>query len=233
VPDSGAVELSIDTAGAVASVALTRAGSLLIELTWRTHSNHSVELLPAIDALLNRAGVQREEIGVVFVNRGPGSYAGLRVGISTAMGLALTLSADLIAVGRLEIDAFQHAAYPGPIVPVHQAGRGDLAWAAYEQCSDWQEVQPPRLGSVADLISACPEGSLICGETAGLQENLRGAAPLIRFSNPAGEVRRAATLAALGWRRYSAGERHNPLAVEPLYLREAHITQPKQAAPPA
>ncbi len=224
------IELSIDTAGSFASVALTRAGVLLNELTWRTHNSHSVELLPAIDSLLNRAKVQRELIRLVLVNRGPGSYAGLRVGISTAMGLALALEADLLAVGRLEIDAYPHAAFPGPIVAIHQAGRGDQAWAVFSARPNWHELQPPRLGTLTDLVASLPSGALCCGELAGLEDALPEAARDIRLAGDAGGLRRAGTLAMIGWQRYSAGERDNPMAIEPLYLREAHITQPKQPA---
>ncbi len=227
--DNGeSIELSIDTAGAFASVALTRSGNLLAELTWRTYNSHSVELLPTIDTLLRRTGVEREQIRLVFVNRGPGSYAGLRVGISTAMGLALALEADLLAVGRLEIDAYPNAPFPGPIAAIHQAGRGDLAWAVYAACPDWHEVQPPRLGSLAEFVSSLPSGALCCGELAGLEDSLRAASGDLHLAGDSGGLRRAGTLAAIGWQRYSAGARANPMSIEPLYLREAHITQPKQ-----
>jgi tRNA threonylcarbamoyladenosine biosynthesis protein TsaB len=224
------VELSIDTAGAIASVAISRHGALLAEHTWRTHNSHSTELLPAIDDLLARASAQREEIRVIFVDRGPGSYAGLRVGISTAMGLALSLSADLLAAGRLELDAFPHAAFRGPVVPVHQAGRGDLAWAVYEQRVNWSELEKPRLGTLHELIAAAPGGALFCGELAGLRDQIEEALPGARFAGGDLAFRHADTLAELCWSRYSAGMRDNPLAVEPLYLREAHITQPKPRA---
>lgn len=224
------IELSIDTAGAIASVAISRQGLLLAELTWRTHNSHSTELLPAIDDLLGRSAAQREAIHALFIDRGPGSYAGLRVGISTAMGLALALSADLLAVGRLELDAFPHAAFPGPVVAVHQAGRGDLAWAVYEQREHWSEIQPPRLGTIDELVAVCPSSALFCGEHAGIQEQIGNALPAARFAGAGAAVRHAGMLAELCWSRYAAGMRDNPVAIEPLYLREAHITQPKRRA---
>src|SRR5579871_3382907 len=121
-------ELSLDTASAFAGIAISRQGDVLAELNWRTSNSHSAELLPAIESLLERIRCRREEIGVIFVDKGPGAYAGLRVGLSTAMGLALALATDLLAVGRLDLDAFPHAAYPGTVCAVHQAGRGDVAW---------------------------------------------------------------------------------------------------------
>src|SRR5688500_16039863 len=99
------MELTIDTASAVASVALTVEGRLLAEATWQSGRGHAAELLPAIERLLGFAGAERSAIDVVFVNRGPGAYAALRVGISTALSLAFALDADLLGYGRLEADA--------------------------------------------------------------------------------------------------------------------------------
>ncbi|HEY7295390.1 MAG TPA: tRNA (adenosine(37)-N6)-threonylcarbamoyltransferase complex dimerization subunit type 1 TsaB, partial [Dehalococcoidia bacterium] len=176
------LELAIDTAAAVASVALSSESALLAELTWRTRSNHSAELVPAIETVLRQAGCEREQIRVLFVDRGPGGYAGLRVGISTAMGLALALDAELLAAGRLELDAYAHAAFPGPICAIHQAGRGDLAWAVYEQTTDgWQELVAPRLTPLQGLLDHAPQGALFCGELSGLEERLTAAFPAARL----------------------------------------------------
>jgi tRNA threonylcarbamoyladenosine biosynthesis protein TsaB len=223
------VELAIDTAGALAGVAVSHQGLLLAELNWCTRNNHSSELVPAIDVVLTRAGVEREQIGVLCVDRGPGGYGGLRTGISTAMGLALGLGGDLVAVGRLELDAYAHAAYPGPICAVHQAGRGDVAWAIYghDAAGDWTELQAPRLGSVDDLAGSIPVGTMFCGEWLGLQESLATATPAARFATGVASTRRAATLSEVGWQRYVSGVRDNPVALEPLYLREPAITKAK------
>lgn len=225
---NGRIELALDTAGPIASVALTQRGVLIAELTWQALHRHAAELIPAVDALLQRAGREREQIGVVFVNRGPGGYAGLRVGISTAMGLALGLGADLLSAGRLEVDAYAHAAFRGPICVLHQAGRGDLAWAVYEQADcGWTERSGPRLSTLDELLSEAPRTALFCGELAELEQRLRAALPDVRLANPAARLRRAATLAELCWSRYAAGARDNPLALEPLYLREPAITTAK------
>ncbi len=121
------MELSIDTASEVASVALSREGGLEAEVTWRCRRNHTPELLPTIDRLLAQAGASKEELTAVFACTGPGMYTGLRVGVSTAQGLAYALKLPVVGIGRLELDAYQHAAFPGRIVAVHRAGRGELA----------------------------------------------------------------------------------------------------------
>jgi tRNA threonylcarbamoyladenosine biosynthesis protein TsaB len=226
--DARRIELSIDTAGSVAGVALSARGELLVELTWRTRNNHSAELIPAIDAALTRGGLEREQIGVVFVDRGPGAYGGLRVGISTAMGLAFALDAELVAVGRLELDAYAHAAFPGPVCAVHQAGRGDAAWAVYraDAPAGWHEMTAPRLTTLEQFLGAAPADALFCGELSGIGDQIRHAVAGARLAGVAASLRRPSILAELGWARYAAGQRDNPLSVEPLYLREPSITQP-------
>jgi tRNA threonylcarbamoyladenosine biosynthesis protein TsaB len=223
------VELSLDTSGELASVALSRQGELLAELTWRCRANHSVEVLPGIDRLLETAGVARSELEAVFVCRGPGSYGGLRAGLSLAMSLAAGLAIDVLGVGRLEVDAYQHAAYPGPLCAIHRAGRGELAWAAYQsRDDDLKELAPAQLAFPEDLPSRVPAGSLFCGEVDGeLSRLLLDHDPTGRIAMGAASVRRAGFLAELAWRRYARGERAQGGFVEPLYLREPQITKAK------
>jgi tRNA threonylcarbamoyladenosine biosynthesis protein TsaB len=223
------VELSIDTASDFASVALSEQGVLKSELSWRCRANHSVELLPAIDRLLTAEGAERSSIAAIFVCRGPGSYGGLRAGLSLAMALASALGSDLLGVGRLELDAYQHAAFPAPICAVHRAGRGELAWAAYQASNgDLRELVQPRLASPAELTAQAPAGALFCGEVddelAGL---LYDANPSSKVAGRAASIRRAGFLAELAWRRWVRGERAPGGFVEPLYLREPNITKPK------
>jgi tRNA threonylcarbamoyladenosine biosynthesis protein TsaB len=218
------VDLSIDTASEMASVGVSREGVLQAEVTWRCRRNHTVELLPTIDRLLAQAGVTKAELTAVFVCTGPGMYTGLRVGVSTAQGLAYALKLPVVGVGRLELDAYQHAAYSGRIVAVHRAGRGELAWAAYRS-RPWREVTTPRLDWPVDVVRKARGAALFCGEVDGelaamAAEASRGRAVI---ASPAASVRRAATLGELGWLRLAEGGGHGPEALRVVYLRPPAI----------
>ena len=216
------LELSLDTASDMASIALSCEGGLLAELTWRCGRDHSRQLLPALDALLARQSASKDDLTAIFVSIGPGSYAGMRAGVSTAKGLAFALEQPLVGVGRLEIEAFAFAATAGPIVGVHRAGRSELAWATYVADPDWRELTPPRLSPAEALIDELPAGALITGEVADeLASELaeRGH----RLVRGAATVRRAVLLAELGWRRLQAGRADDPKTLTPLYLREPAI----------
>lgn len=216
------LELSLDTASDMASIALSREGELLAELTWRCGRDHSRQLLPAIDGLLARQSASKDDLTAIFVSTGPGSYAGVRAGVSTAKGLAFALEQPLVGVGRLEIEAYAFAATGGPIVAVHRAGRSELAWATYIADPDWRELTHPRLSPAEALIDELPAGALVTGEVADeLASELaeRGH----RLVRGAATVRRAALLAELGWRRLQAGRADDPKTLTPLYLREPAI----------
>ncbi len=228
------MELSIDTAGPVGGVALTDAGVLVADLAWRPRAGYAAELLPVIESVLSRAGAARTDIDAVFVCHGPGGYGGLRVGISTAMALAFGLDAGLLAVGRLEADAYIHIAYPGPIVPVHAAGRGEYAWAVYQSAGGWGEIAPPRLSRPDALTADAPRAALLCGElNRELEDNLRQTRSDLAFLAGPAHARRAITVAALAWPRYAAGARDSHLGLEPIYLREPNITVSRANRPPA
>jgi tRNA threonylcarbamoyladenosine biosynthesis protein TsaB len=231
------LELSIDTASGMASIALSHEGRLVAEQTWDCGRDHSRQLLPAVDGLLARQGVPKEALAAVFVCTGPGSYAGVRTGMSTAKGLAFALGVPLAGVGRFEIEAYAFAATGLPVVAVHRAGRRELAWAAYVAGArnkergtaphptpggEWQEIVTPRLTLAEALAGALPDGALVTGELDGaLVEELAQRGHRVVLG--AAALRRAALLAELGWARLQAGRTDDPKSLEPLYLREPAI----------
>lgn len=220
--DAESLELSIDTASSLASIALSREGRLVAELTWDCARQHSKQLLPAIDAMLTRQGLSKDELGAVFVCTGPGSYAGVRAGVSTAKGLSFGLTLPLVGVGRLEIEAYAFAATGGPVVALHKAGRSEFAWAAYAADPHWRELSPPRMTAGEALAGALPADALVTGDIDGtLAEQLREHGQ--RVATGAAAVRRASLLAELGWQRLQAGRTDDPNSLEPLYLREPAI----------
>jgi len=225
------VELSIDTASDWASVAFSREGRPAAEITWRCYRQHSTQLMPTAERLLSRLGADKSELSAVFVCIGPGGYAGLRVGVSTAKGLAFALSIPIVGVGRLEIEAYQHVLYAGPICALHRAGRGEVAWAVYQgPKTQWRELMAPRMSPPDAMMSQVPAGALLCGEEdddleALLAETAEGKGNL----SVAASRRRACYLGELGWRRLAAGRVDDARALVPLYLREPAIGPQKKA----
>jgi tRNA threonylcarbamoyladenosine biosynthesis protein TsaB len=218
--------VAIDTASEQAGVALCEGGVVIGSVTWQTRQNHSRELLPSLEWLLERHNRDKSQIGAFAVTLGPGSYAGLRVGVSTAKALAYGLDASLVGVGRLAADALPLAlAGAGRIVPIQAAGRGELAWAVYRASGDGGliEVVEPRLGKVEELATGLDAGDVICGDADRLDERARAELTGAGGRIVSMQASRVLAVASLGWRRLQRGEIDNPDTLVPLYLRPPAI----------
>ena len=125
------MQLAIDTSTGTAGLALVKDGEVLAELTWRCGQNHTTQLLPNLEYLLNQNKVNLQSLTGIIVARGPGSFNGLRVGVSTAKGLAFSLGIPIVGVSSLEVEAYPYAQTALPVCPVFNAGRGEIATATY------------------------------------------------------------------------------------------------------
>lgn len=123
---------------------------------WRTGRNHTVELMPNILRLLSEAGARADELEAVAVAIGPGSYTGLRIGLSVAKGFCLAHGAALVAVPTLDISAMASPLRDGLLCAVLQAGRGRLAAGFYRaESGQWQRDGELFFGRAPELAEAC------------------------------------------------------------------------------
>lgn len=214
--------LAIDTATRVAGIALYDQDGLHVEQMWRTSDNHTVELMPYIVRACEQRGLAPSALQVVGVSLGPGSFTGLRVGLSTAKGLALALHIPLLGVPTLDATAYAHSREPLPVRAVLPAGRGRWCTALYQIIAgQWQRRSDYTLMDTESLIASLKEPTLICGEIdVQLAEALRTAAPENAIiASPAFAMRRAGYLAELAWRRFVSGERDDLTSLTPIYLQ--------------
>ncbi len=222
------MQLAIDTSTDTASLALAQDGEVLAELTWRCGQNHTTQLLPHLSHLLNQAKLSLQSASCIIVARGPGSYNGLRIGISTAKGLAFSLGIPIIGISTMEIEAYQHADRGLPVCPIFNAGRGEIATAIYQKRGDmWRQLSAEHITTVEALCSQITTETVFCGEfvpfiAAKLTEQLEQRAIILP---PAAMLRRAGFLAELGLKRLNAGDYDNPVTLQPLYLRRPVITE--------
>lgn len=129
--------LHIETATDICSVALTEGEKVLAVCESNDGNSHSKNLLPYIDNAMKEAGRKLEELNGVVVSIGPGSYTGLRIGVSTAKGIAYSLQIPVIAVSTLESIASgcgsQFKANSAPqIIPMIDARRMEVFAARYD-----------------------------------------------------------------------------------------------------
>ena len=222
------MELAIDTSSTTASIALSHKGEILSELTWQSTRNHSVELTPNLAYLLKQAKLEPESIEAIIVAKGPGSFNGLRVGISVAKGMALSLGIPLLGVSTLEAESYPFSYTGLPICPIIKASRREIATALYQwQNDDLNRLREEHLTTLAALCAEVRRETLFCGEINDMADEIRQSVGELALIPPrAARLPRAGFLAALGWQKLNRGERDNPAALQPLYLRPPQITRP-------
>jgi tRNA threonylcarbamoyl adenosine modification protein YeaZ len=224
------MQLAIDTSTDTASLALVRDGDVVAELTWRCGQNHTRQLLPNLEHLLRQFDLSPQALTGIIVARGPGSFNGLRVGISVAKGLAFSLGVPIAGISTLEVEAYQYAGTGLPVCPVFNAGRGEVSTATYRRKRGrWLQLVPEHITTIETLCSGITSKTVLCGEyVTVIAEQLRqhlGSRAVIPSATTG--LRRAAFLAELGLRRLATGDTDDPATLRPLYLRRPSITRAK------
>ncbi|WAC03705.1 tRNA (adenosine(37)-N6)-threonylcarbamoyltransferase complex dimerization subunit type 1 TsaB [Lacinutrix neustonica] len=126
--------LSIETATTNCSVSLSKDGeTVLLKEDYSANYSHAERLHVFIDTVLNEANVKRSQLDAIAVSKGPGSYTGLRIGVSAAKGLCYALDIPLIAVSTLEALAHQVKVTSGHIVPMLDARRMEVYAAVFSK----------------------------------------------------------------------------------------------------
>jgi tRNA threonylcarbamoyladenosine biosynthesis protein TsaB len=157
--------LALDTATDRASLAIRVNGALAGEEHISGARRHAASLLPAVDALLRRAGVSLDALEGIALSDGPGSFTGLRVGASLAKALVHARRVQLWTAPSLMVRAAGVAAGDGLVLAVANALRGELYAAAYRFYPDRVSTElAPSVRRPADLVASGLEPGAIVGE---------------------------------------------------------------------
>lgn len=215
--------LALDTATRVISLAVHDGHEVIAELTWRTDSHHTVELTAAVADLLDRAAIAANSLQAIAVALGPGSYTGLRIGLSLAKGLALASvpPIPLIGIPTLDITALGQPHAFDRLCVVSQAGRGRVNAGFYHWHHDgWQPDGPPVTLSWPDLVARLETPTQIAGEISATgRDSLASLGDRVLIAPGAFALRRAGFLAELACRRLATGKIDDPAALAPVYLQ--------------
>lgn len=214
--------LAIDTATRWTALALHDGRNVIAEHGWHSHNTQSVELAPAVESMLLRAGVAPESLKAIAVSLGPGSYTGLRIGLGLAKGIALAHQTPLIGIPTLEILAAALPQMSGELVVVIEAGRrritaGKFVWQAPH---GWQAAQEPLNTTWEQLLDQLEAPVVLTGEisTQAIKQ-IRAASKGLRTVRPVDRVRRAGYLAEVAWQRLRKGDVDDAAGLTPVYLR--------------
>jgi tRNA threonylcarbamoyladenosine biosynthesis protein TsaB len=215
------VLLAIDTSTRNVGIAIYDGIQVLSETIWASHDYHTVELAPAIAETLTRAGLEIQNLKLLAVATGPGSFTGLRIGLAVAKGIALACHLPIIGIPTLDIVAESQPVSPGlPLAAVLQAGRGRLVVGWYTANNDrWQLNPPIEIMDPLILSRHIHEPTLVCGELSEEQQHvLARKYRNVILASPAHSIRRPSLLAELAWKRWQSGDIDDPVTLSPTYL---------------
>ncbi|WHT49126.1 tRNA (adenosine(37)-N6)-threonylcarbamoyltransferase complex dimerization subunit type 1 TsaB [Sporosarcina thermotolerans] len=168
--------LGIDTANTPLSVAIVKDGAILAEVNSSMAVNHSLRAMPVIEELFETVQLKPKDIDAIAVSEGPGSYTGVRIGVTIAKTLAWTLKKPLVGVSSLKTLAANAIYFNGLICPVVDARRNNVYAGVYENIDGALVAihEDRHLGIEALLDSLgeldCPV--LFIGKDVGMYEEL-------------------------------------------------------------
>lgn len=217
--------LALDTATAAASAAIVAADRVVAELTINTGRPHSELLLPHLAVLLEQARVAKHDLEGVAVSLGPGSFTGLRIGLSTAKGLAYALGIPIAGVSTLAALAYQCPAAGAIVSPVLDAQRGMVYNALYEwEDGSLQELVAPRLvaaSALAEELAAAHRPAWLLGDGLSLLADYVSAGSGLMIAPPHLTLPRAAAVGLLGAKRLAEQGGDDLMRLEPFYIRRS------------
>ena len=203
--------LALESSAAACSVALTRDGELVAQNWQNSGLTHSRTLLPMVDSLLKNSGQRLEEVDVVAVAAGPGSFTGLRIGVATAKGLAWPGDKDCAPCSTLESMAWPLAHLAGKVIVCAMDARRKQVYNALFLATGegLERLSPDRAISLAELgeeLKKYENSKIVVGDGAKLCYNtlteqgvqLELAPANLRLQGAWGVARAAEELAAQG-----------------------------------
>jgi tRNA threonylcarbamoyladenosine biosynthesis protein TsaB len=217
------VLLAVDTSTQTIGIALYDHPQVEAEMQWKTKNHHTVELAAAVKDLMVKCGVLPTELTLLVCALGPGTFTGLRIGLAFAKGLALSQHIPIIGIPTFDFLAAGQPLSPHPMACVLPAGRSRLAVSWYgSNGSTWRLDHGPKVMTPDEVSDAIVGPTLICGEMTTEDRQIIGRKwKNAMLSSPALSVRHPAMLAEIGWQRWQAGQRDDPVSLSPIYLHVA------------
>ena len=216
--------LAIDTSGPSLGTAILKDGVLVYEATAQNRLTHSVNLMPMVEEALTRADMDISAIDLFAAVKGPGSFTGVRIGISTIKGMAHGAGKLCIGIDALEAFAAGVGEMNALICPVQDARAGQVYGAAFEGGPVPRRVLPDQAQPLEDFVAAAEkaaDGGQLFFLGDGVKPNRERIAALLGekalFAPPQQNFLRPGVVAYLA--SLTAGEAVDALSLKPLYLR--------------
>jgi tRNA threonylcarbamoyladenosine biosynthesis protein TsaB len=226
--------LAIETSSRVGSVALVENGQVLAEETFPHGLQHAARIIPAIDELCQRLAWKSRDLTELYVSAGPGSFTGLRIGITLAKTLAFTTAAKIVAVPSVRVLVENAPSEARHVIIVIDAKRDQIFTARFERSNEtepWMLRVPAHLGTLSEMLDSAPRPVHLLGE--GMPWHGKFIPPddsRIIIVDEALWRPRAGEVAALGWKMARENQFTPAMELLPIYIRRPEAEEKFDAA---
>jgi tRNA threonylcarbamoyladenosine biosynthesis protein TsaB len=225
--------IAIETSGKAGSVALAEDGRVVAEEEFPHDLKHAAGVVAAIDRQVGAARWTPKDFTEVYVSAGPGSFTGLRVGVTVAKTLALSLGVKLVAVPTAAVLARNAPADARNIVIVLDAKRGQIFTARFAneggQGGEIREAEPAHLDTLAAMLTRSPRPVHLIGEGIPYHKQFVPDDAEVVVTAEESWSARAAVVVEIGHRMARAGEFADPDRLAPIYIRRPEAEEKWEA----
>lgn len=212
--------LAIETATKVCSAAIVENGRLFAELVLDAKNVHVERLIPIVLSLLENSNLNFSDIDAIAVSIGPGSFTGLRIGLSTAKGIAYALDKKIVAVPTLDAIAYRIRSFAGDkkIFVLLHARANEFYLGVYDVRGDRLRLtEDYKVISLSEILSRLTGDEVLTGEGSELllnsKANIKIAPAELRLTS-------AVSVGLIGEEKLLQGDFANVDSVAPFYLKD-------------
>ena len=216
--------LAIDTSQEITTIALGRDSQIIAEYTFHSKMTLLRRLLPNIERIIEDAGLQTQDIEAIIAGLGPGSFTGLRIGLTTAKSLAFVMNKPIVGVGTLDAIAKGISPVESELIcPMMHARTGEVYWTIFDSKAS-ERLEEYRVSPISEALEAVTRHSAsvrFCG--SGVSKNIdeiRKVFPNTKIPPLWTDLVRGAALLDLGMARLANGEADDAMSLVPMYVQK-------------
>lgn len=225
------IALGIDSSSIVSTIAVLSEGKLLAEYIVNNRKTHSEKMMGVLDQVLEDSGITLDDIDVIGVSKGPGSFTGIRIGMACAQGIAHGLNKPMIGVNSLDGLAYNLMGDKALICPMIDAQRNEVYTSLYNW--DGQSVKrlwEYKLIKIQELYEHLRDKNsdvIVLGDGAYLLKEIMEEKDLdnISFSHPIFSMPRASSIAAIALQEFILGKKDDCFSIKPFYIRKSNAEE--------
>lgn len=223
--------LAADTSTPYLSVSLCDNDEVLAEFTEYADRQHAEKILPVLDSILSETETSLTAIDLFAVSIGPGSFTGLRIGVSAWKGLALGVQAPIIGIPTLDALASRVPSPTGPVCTLLDAKMDEVYACLYTFENGKQIVQfPPIVDSIESVLKRCPANTVFIGDGATKYKSvISEQLPTAEILPDSFDAPSATAVALIAFRLCQNKMPANDNPVSPLYLRKSQAEEVRDA----